>query len=419
MYRAPQLLKRKLSVSAPDKCVGKRFFNLNVSTPSILLKCCTLIDYEFQPCILILPTETIENIFLLVVQPDDLHSLTHVNRLFASIACPVYATRLGIHVTNTSSIIYIRGNSFRALATWQRSRLFASIQGKCLYCEIDDNDHQLAKTQLQALRDFLSAPSLCRPFNTVDINSADSLSPPEILQFIQLIDSTGCWSASISSGLSNPKWLASSLSCSPKLEQPIVTLSHLRSLDINNQYFSPQQWSSLLPYLTGPDLEALFIRGQPTIRTLSKFLSRHSQTKKLRFAPSWGIHTIRSLSIPHNSLRLPLLTEMEGPPRHLQAILRCFERVPDALTIKIESDFRMTYLQYVRAVLDLVSLCGHHYNLKIHLYRYHDNNKLALHQLKSLSNITLPEVATLEISFASMSKRSFLVCPRRPFTKYV
>jgi hypothetical protein len=110
---------------------------------------------------------------------------------------------------------------------------------------------------------------------------------------------------------------------------------------------------------------------------------------------------------------------MEGPPRHLQAILRCFERVPDALTIKIESDFRMTYLQYVRAVLDLVSLCGHHYNLKIHLYRYHDNNKLALHQLKSLSNITLPEVATLEISFASMSKRSFLVCPRRPFTKYV
>jgi hypothetical protein len=231
-----------------------------VSRSSILFKYRTLSDYEFQPCILILPTETIENIFLQVDQLDDLQSLTRVNRLFASIACPIYTKRHKIHVTVNSAIVYIGGDSSRALATWQCSRLFTNIRDKYLYCHINDDDHEIAKTQLRALQKFLSAPFLGRLFNTVDINSADGLSPPEMLQFIQLIDSAGCSSASISSGLSNPEWLASLLSHSPKRKLPIVSLSSLRSLHIDNQYYSPQQWSSLLSRLTGPDLEAMVIR---------------------------------------------------------------------------------------------------------------------------------------------------------------
>jgi hypothetical protein len=79
----------------------------------------------------------------------------------------------------------------------------------------------------------------------------------------------------------------------------------------------------------------------------------------------------------------------------------------------------MTNWQYVRAVMDLVSLCGPHTNLEIPLFRYQDDDKLTLHQLKTLSNIKLLEVASLAISFPSMSERSLLVCPLHPFTKCV
>jgi hypothetical protein len=389
-----------------------------VSRPSILFKYRTLSNYGFQPCILTLPTEAIENIFLQVDQLDDLHSLTCVNRFFASIACPIYTKRHKIHVTVNSAIVHIRGDSFRALATWRRSRLFTNIRDKHLYCDINDDDHETAKTQLRALQKFLSVPFPGRLFNTVDINSVDGLLPPEMLQFIQLIDGAGCSSASISSGLSNPEWLASSLSHSPKRKLPIVSLSYLRSLHIDNQYFSPQQWSSLLSCLTGPDLEAFAIRGQPTIHALSKFLSRHPRIEKLHFADRWALHTqcIRS-SGTRDSLRLPMLSEIEGPPCHLQAILKCLSHAQSALTVKVASDFGMSYLQYVRAVLDLVSLCGPHTNLNIHLSRYRDDNELTLRQLKPLRNIKLPEVASLTIYFPSMSEKSLLVCLRCSFTK--
>jgi hypothetical protein len=147
---------------------------------------CWMLIVKFQPCILILPTETIENIFLLVDQLDDLHSLTYVSRLFALIACPVYAKRFGIRITSSSSIVHIQGNSFRALTTWQRSRQFTSIRDKYLYCEIDVDDLKLANAQVRALRNFLSMPFVGRSFNTINISSADGLSPLEILQFIHL-----------------------------------------------------------------------------------------------------------------------------------------------------------------------------------------------------------------------------------------
>jgi hypothetical protein len=105
-----------------------------VSRPSILFKYRTLSNYGFQPCILTLPTEAIENIFLQVDQLDDLHSLTCVNRFFASIACPIYTKRHKIHVTVNLAIVHIRGDSFRALATSRRSRLFTNIRDKHLYC---------------------------------------------------------------------------------------------------------------------------------------------------------------------------------------------------------------------------------------------------------------------------------------------
>jgi hypothetical protein len=100
--------------------VAKQLFKLNVmSMPSTTLKGCDLLKYEFQSCILVLPTETIQNICILVDEPDDLQSLTHVSRLLASIACPVYVARLGM---NNSHFVQIQGNAFRAL-----KNLFALI----------------------------------------------------------------------------------------------------------------------------------------------------------------------------------------------------------------------------------------------------------------------------------------------------
>jgi hypothetical protein len=370
---------------------------------------------KLQSSILVLPTEVIEKVFILVDDSNDLRTLTYVNRLFASIACHIYATQHGIRVTNT--FIKIQGSSFQALATWRRSRLFTSVEDKHLICIIEDRDLKLAKAQVKALRIFLGTPFVGQPFTMVTIHYADCLSPSEILHFIGLIDNLGCRSASISSGLSNPDWF-NPLPCQ---KLPTISLSHLRSLDIDHQYLSARQWSSLLLRLTGPTLEALFIRGQSTINALCKFLSRHCGIRMLSFAPRWAkhAHCMKLSGYPQGILHMPLLSEMDGPPCHLHALLRCLSHVPDALTIKAGLDSRMTYVQYVRNVLGSLRLCRSHVHLEIHLparYVLDHNVKLNQVEMKSLTAIALPEIASLEISFPSMSERLLLVCSH-PFVE--
>jgi hypothetical protein len=81
---------------------------------------------KLQSSILVLPTEVIEKVFILVDDSNDLRTLTNINRLFALIACHMYATQHGICVTNT--FIKIQGSSFQALATWRCSRLFTTVR---------------------------------------------------------------------------------------------------------------------------------------------------------------------------------------------------------------------------------------------------------------------------------------------------
>jgi hypothetical protein len=157
-----------------------------------VLERCYLILYKHQSCILVLLMETIEHICTLVNGPRDLQSLTCVSCLFASIACHLYATRLGIRVTGSSCLVHIEGISFQALVIWRCSRLFTCLKDKYLICDIDDEDIELANKQIQVLRHFLSSPFIGQPFTKIVINSADALSPPDILHFIQLIDGMGC-----------------------------------------------------------------------------------------------------------------------------------------------------------------------------------------------------------------------------------
>jgi hypothetical protein len=84
------------------------------------------------------------------------------------------------------------------------------------------------------------------------------------------------------------------------------------------------------------------------------------------------------------------------------------------------SDLALAYVQYVRVVLRSVSLCGPQVRLEIRLpsfYGLDHNMTLDQREMKSLSAILLPEVASLEISFPSMSKGRLLVCSH-PFGKY-
>jgi len=364
--------------------------------------------YNYQASILVLPTETVENICFLVDEPDDIKSLTYVSRLFASIACPIYATQLGIHVEDTSHSIHIHGVSFRALAIWRRSRLFHNLQGKYLFCDIDDSNLDFANQQIRALRQFLSTPFNGRPFIDIYINSADALSPPDILQFIRLIDDMGFQTASISSGLMNPDWLETAArSCSPKLAT--VSMSHLRTLEIDNQYFSQRQWSYLLRHLAGPELETICIRGQPSISALSKFLSRHSHINRLRFQPRWATHDQCIKPIEHLSkIRMAKLSELEGPPCHIRALLKFILPTSPVLTINMGRDRAMSYLQYVRAVMCSVSRCRAPARLQIRLTTCHP--LLDQKALESLCTISSLQVTSLEISFPSMSENNILVC---------
>jgi hypothetical protein len=363
---------------------------------------------QTQSCILVLPTEAIEHICILVDEPHDLQSLTRVSRLFASVACHIYATRLGIRATGTSCLVHIQGISFQALAIWRRSRLFTCLEDKYLICDIDDSDIKLANTQIRALRHFLSTPFVGQPFVEIIINSADALSPSHILHFIQLIDRVGCQGASISSGLSNPEWLdLSSSSCT--VQQAMVSVFNLRSLTIDNQYFYAQQWSSLLSHLTGQGLETLCIRGKPSIVALSKFLSRHPHIRNLRFQPRWATrdHCIKSKVFPHQ-IQMPQLSEIEGPPCHLRALLRCLLPTSPKLKIKIGCDSAMTYPEYIQAVLRSVRLCRPGVYLEIRLPSHYDP---VFHQkaMQSPRNTSLPEVASLEIAFPPMSEGHLLV----------
>jgi hypothetical protein len=108
-----------------------------------------------------------------------------------------------------------------------------------------------------------------------------------------------------------------------------------------------------------------------------------------------------------------LLSEIEGPPRHLQALLKCVSRVPDKLAVKVTHDLEMTYLQYVHGVLGIVSLCGPHLRLAICLparYTLDHHTNLDQGDMESLATIPLPEVASLEILFPSISEKKLLVC---------
>lgn len=103
------------------------------------------------------------------------------------------------------------------------------------------------------------------------------------------------------------------------------------------------------------------------------------------------------------------LAEIDGPPCHLRALLKCLASASATLTLKMDYDRAMTYPQYVRAILCSVSLCRSQVCVEIHLPSCYD---LVLDQrtMESFSTITLPEVVSLEITFPSMSERRLLVC---------
>jgi hypothetical protein len=207
----------------------------------------------------------------------------------------------------------------------------------------------------------------------------------------------------------NPDWLEIAInSCSLKLAA--VTVSHLRTLDIDNQYFSPRQWSSLLQHLTGPELESICIRGRLSISAMFKFLSRHPHIRRLRLYSCWGAHDqcVKPIQFLPEIL-MPNLSEIEGPLCHVRALLKCILPTLPMLTIKMASDQVMTYPQYVRAVLHSMGQCRAPVRLEICL-TFFCHPLLDQKGLKSLCAIPLPQVTSLEISFPPMSESQIVVC---------
>jgi hypothetical protein len=212
----------------------------------------------------------------------------------------------------------------------------------------------------------------------------------------------------MSTGILNSDWLdLAADSCSLKLAT--VQMCHLRSLAINNQWFSLWQWSNLLRHLKGPQLEILRIRGQLSTNALSILLSQHSHIHGLHFQPCWAAHNqcIKAVECLPKIL-MPNLSEMEGPPCHVQAVLKHIMPTSSELTIKMGCDWPMTYPQYIRAVLGSVSQCKAPICLEICLAR-HFNPLQDQRKLETLCTILLPQVISLEISFHSVGESQILV----------
>ena len=295
-----------------------------------------------------------------LAEDEDLRNLLLVKRALATIVLPIYATRLGIRKDATYRTITLKGESYRALGAWKRSRLFTySEHDVQLYCTIDHENDQLATAQVHCLRTFLCADFPTTPFSSIVINGVCHLDPAVIADFIRLIDKAGCHSATITS----PYDFYKRAGTTPASTCPPVKLSNLKRLELDACHFLDQEWLEILRCLTGSKLAALTVRGPPPYISLFRFLDRHPNIKSLEAHCRW-VHSAVNydgtviLGAPQKIVQLPKLERIRGPPCHLQTILKSLTHVPETLTLQFKPDRPQSYGEYVTHILEAVRLCG-------------------------------------------------------------
>ena len=304
--------------------------------------------------ILKLLTETIHGICSLL-KDKDLCNLLLIKCALASIAAPIYTAHLGIWKEVESPTFALEGESFWALGTWKRSRLFTHLKyGIQLYCTINHWNWQLAVAQVHCLCTFLSTDLPSTPFSSIIINGVCHMNPSKIADFICLIHKVGCCNATIMSPYNSYKHPPSDTTSSC----PTVTLSNLVCLELDTSHFVDWEWLQFLQCLTCSKLVSLSVHGPPPSISLFHFLAWHPGLESLKSYSCWTHFTcIPSSSFLHKIVWMPHLERLDGPPSHLQAIVKPLSQVPKALAVQFSPDPDQSYGAYVTKILHTVCLC--------------------------------------------------------------
>lgn len=359
--------------------------------------------------------ETIHEICTLVGD-EELRNLQVVNRALVSVASNVSAQRLGPWRDPHKSMVTVRGTSYHALGAWKHSRLFPSLKdGVQLYCSIDYNDSRLAESQVVCLRQFLSTNLPTNPPLSIVINGICHLPPADIANFIQLIDKVGCRNASIMS-LYEFNVRSTGTTCSPCLP---IQLLNLRRLQLDTSYFVDEEWSAILQCLSGLKLAKFSMCGPLPFILLLCFIGCHPNIESLESYCCWALMAEKSPSgVPQRILTLLKLEKLDGPPPHVEVILKSLVHILKKLSLVFHPDPRQSYSKFVTQIMEIVHLCdgldsqldivihfcAHHFKLE-HNYKFDADTMKALGVkcpgTKSL-NISLPALNENDIEVSTM-----------------
>ena len=302
----------------------------------------------------------------------------------------------------------IEGNSFRALGSWHRSRLFNKVQKCVLMCHFDQDCLEIARAQLRCLQNFFLNPFHGTPISVISISGV-TLRPEELLRFIRLIDQAGCRKASIATGISDKYAFPPALE--PALDS--IALSHLRSLDIDHDSMCRTEWSTLLPRITITNLHRLALRGNFTSLSLARFLLRHPHVAELESNASWSHgDCMQSSAMPRRFLEMRQLKFIDGPPSHILAIMKSLSDIPYELEISTVPEPRMSYHDYILDILSIARVCYPTTKIQIRIPSYyHEKHRTTLTeaQIVALRNANASALRIVELMLPPIGENDIVV----------
>jgi hypothetical protein len=290
--------------------------------------------------ILALPTEVLVLIFKLL-NSRDLRAMTQVSRHLLEVVCPLYMAALGLDYS-CKGALNVSCAAYSALSVWRRSTHYRPLA--TLFCWFSVIPSEAVWEVIQVENFFLTHPSIQSvEFGTASIGNSAVFA--RLLRSIQFTDCRelrfGCFGSLFSAMMTRryPRSLTPSTFSLDQLELfhanacflfstsfidftiNTILSSPIKDLSLTETELTSQQWAKLLWRLNVPTLQSLFIDGEVPVVTLSKFLSRHSDLRKLYILPC-----LRSSFRSYRSrLQLPKLEILFGPAAFVDVFLSSFD----------------------------------------------------------------------------------------------
>lgn len=263
--------------------------------------------------------------------------------------------RVGLTSTPWNLEVELSGvDAFLMLLHWRRSRYFRAIDNLRLCFSNKENDRNIQLVSLA--RFFASLEVGVQHFGTLHFSLNDferGVNLPLLSDVFHGINRTGCSGFRIFSSYRGKEGtrdvaLVTNIAFTHNIERIYIhapsvfskairpwfvrTLevgSSLTSVDVLCSGMEPLDWSTVLPHISLPRLQALRLVGVD-LTTLADFLNRHPLVKYVRLD---GLQS--SSAIPTASLVLPKLSVIEGNEHQLSNFLGILEPRPTLLPVTV------------------------------------------------------------------------------------